>query len=136
LLQRSASLDDQRAPIMSRMEPRGRSDSGKLRLLLLTGLFPPAVGGASELFRILTEVWEQEALVEQVVILTQRGRKDSPAHEIRGKTLVHRLLPPTRRVKRQLDPVCAVDGHNGAVSASADVTAGGSPWKVRKEGLC
>jgi glycosyltransferase involved in cell wall biosynthesis len=74
----------------------------KLRLLVLTSLFPPAVGGASELFRILTEAWEQETSVEQVIILTER-RKDSPARQMRGKTLVLRFLPATRGFKRHLD---------------------------------
>lgn len=70
----------------------------ELRLLVLTSLFPPAVGGASELFRILTGVWEQESSVKQLILLTER-RKGSPAREIMGKTLVLRLLPATRRAK-------------------------------------
>lgn len=81
-----------------------RSAPGKLRLLILTSLFPPAIGGASELFRVLTEAWEQEMSVENVILLTER-RKGTPSRQIRGKTLVVRLLPETRRAKRLLDPV-------------------------------
>lgn len=77
--------------------------SDELQLLVLTPLFPPAVGGASELFRILTEVWQLEASVEQVIVLTEREGKRNPLRQIRGKTVVHRRLPATRRVRRKLD---------------------------------
>lgn len=42
--------------------------------------------------------------VQNVILLTER-KKDSPSRQIRGKTLVLRLLPETRRAKRLLAPV-------------------------------
>lgn len=81
----------------------------KLRLLVLTGLFPPAVGGASELFRILAQAWEQETSVEEVILLTER-RKDNPGRQISGKTVVLRLLPATRRVKQHVGSFQALCG--------------------------
>lgn len=71
----------------------------KLRLLVLTRLFPPAVGGASELFRMLTEAWEQDSAVERVIILTARDPEDSLKYESKGKTIIHRILPATHRGK-------------------------------------
>lgn len=64
----------------------------RLRLLVVTSLFPPAAGGAAQAFRALSEAWEQEEAVEQILILCER-RADSPARENKGKTLVRRFLP-------------------------------------------
>jgi glycosyltransferase involved in cell wall biosynthesis len=75
--------------------------TNKLRLTVLTSLFPPAVGGASELFRILTESWEKEASIEQVVVLTERGRMDIPKLESKGKILIRRILPASNRNERR-----------------------------------
>jgi glycosyltransferase involved in cell wall biosynthesis len=64
-----------------------------LRIIVVTPLFPPAVGGASEDFRLLTEAWETAGLIEGVVVLTERF-KGSPRREQNKKIVVRRVLPP------------------------------------------
>lgn len=81
----------------------------KLRLLVITAFFPPAVGGAAEDFRLLTQAWERLASVDQITILTER-RGDSPKREIRGKIHVHRLVPVARRGGRRWNPIDVVGG--------------------------
>lgn len=82
----------------------------ELHILILTRLYPPDVGGASELFRILSGVWENECSVKRVLILTGRGQERGPWHEERGKTFVHRILPATRRGNRRADVLNRVRG--------------------------
>ncbi len=63
-----------------------------LRLLVVTSLFPPATGGASEDFRLLAAAWQECSAINHIVILTER-RKGSPRREDRGKILIRRVLP-------------------------------------------
>ena len=67
--------------------------TGKQRLIVVTSLFPPAVGGAAEDFRLLTEEWRRAEAVERIVILTERY-PGSPAREQRDNIVVRRVLPP------------------------------------------
>ena len=64
----------------------------KLRLLALTPIFPPGVGGASEDFRILSGAWSQRRTLERLVILTEHC-PGHPRTERQGKVEVFRLLP-------------------------------------------
>lgn len=77
---------------------------GKLRLLLVTPLFPPAVGGASEDFRLLAQAWQGFESVEQIVILTER-RGGSAAREVKGKVIVLRVIPMTGRTNKRAGPI-------------------------------
>jgi glycosyltransferase involved in cell wall biosynthesis len=61
-------------------------------MIVLTPLFPPAAGGASEDFRILTIAWSQLGIVEKILVVTERCG-DSPQHERRGKIVLQRVLP-------------------------------------------
>lgn len=77
---------------------------GKLRLLLITPLFPPAVGGASEDFRLLAQAWQRFESVEQVAILTER-REGSATREVKGKVIVRRVIPITSRTGKRVGPI-------------------------------
>jgi glycosyltransferase involved in cell wall biosynthesis len=94
---------DHKAPDSSKSEPPARFAPVKFRLVVVTSLFPPAVGGASEDFRLLAQAWQEAEAVESVIILTER-REGSPTRQARGKAVVRRLLPATRRVKRHPGP--------------------------------
>jgi glycosyltransferase involved in cell wall biosynthesis len=72
----------------------------KMRLIVVTSLFPPAIGGASEDFRLLTEAWKTVDSIERVVILTERC-EGSPAYEHSENIIVHRVLP-SRDTRPQL----------------------------------
>lgn len=69
-----------------------------MHLLVLTPLFPPSVGGASEDFRLLSEEWNSANVTAKVTILTERC-PGTLRWERRGKSIVHRVLPP-----RDTDP--------------------------------
>lgn len=88
---------------------KGLHGVAKLRLLVITAFFPPAVGGAAEDFRLLIQAWERLASVDQITILTEK-RGDSPTREIRGKIRVHRLLPAARRGGRRRNPIHVIRG--------------------------
>lgn len=85
---------------MNHFESSANTSPGKLRLLVVTPLFPPAVGGASEDFRLLTEAWERSTSIEGIVVLTER-REDRPAPQASKKLLLCRLLPVTTRDKKK-----------------------------------
>lgn len=69
------------------------SRPGPFNVLLVTSLFPPAVGGASQYFHLLTEAWEHEPAMTEQWILTE-WRLGQPIRQRRGKTRICRILPP------------------------------------------
>ena len=60
--------------------------------LIITPLFPPAVGGAATYFRELTTHLAQRPEIERLTILTERA-PGAAAHQRSGKMHVMRLLP-------------------------------------------
>lgn len=64
-----------------------------LRVLVVTSIFPPAVGGGAEYFRINLGVWQNHPAVDRIVVLTEI-QKGHPCFEVWGKAAIWRLLPP------------------------------------------
>jgi glycosyltransferase involved in cell wall biosynthesis len=69
-----------------------RSQRG-IRLLVVTPLFPPAIGGASEDFRILTREWQRMPGMERIFIVTERSPGTARRERHGRVTEVFRLLP-------------------------------------------
>jgi glycosyltransferase involved in cell wall biosynthesis len=79
---------------LDRRSPECGADQllSKLRIIVVTSLYPPAVGGASEDFRLLAEAWKTVELIDRIIILTEQC-KGSPAREHTENIVVRRVLP-------------------------------------------
>ncbi len=69
-----------------------------MRILLLTPLYPPAVGGAASYFADIVPLLEAEPAIEQLVLLTEQMPGEAEESST-GKLTVLRLLPT--RVSRE-----------------------------------
>src|SRR5690606_36235357 len=69
-----------------------------MRILLLTPLYPPAVGGAATYFSHIVPRLEADAAIEKLVLLTEQ-MPGEPETLTAGKLTILRLLP--RRVSEK-----------------------------------
>jgi glycosyltransferase involved in cell wall biosynthesis len=99
----------------------------KLRMIVVTSLFPPAVGGASEDFRLLTEAWKTVDSIDRVVILTERC-EGIPAHEHSENIVVHRVLP-----SRDTSPQLHVGNRVLRSAGTYAYLLGAIAWELRRK---
>lgn len=67
--------------------------SQKIRILFLTPLYPPAVGGAAEHYSQLVSPLANDPQVDRLVVLTER-LADAPSEEPLSQGVILRRLPP------------------------------------------
>lgn len=63
-----------------------------MRILLLTPLYPPAIGGAATYFGDIVPLLEADPAIEQLVLLTER-MPGEPTEAVHGKLTILRALP-------------------------------------------
>ncbi len=65
-----------------------------MNILIVTPLFPPAVGGASTYYRILTDQLLSKNVVRRIVVVTERCAGAPDVAKLKGdKLIIHRIFP-------------------------------------------